>query len=173
MRSDFLSAGLPLSRCAPGRLLGRRRSAFHVIHFQTLRGRLHERQTRRPVRGFGRLNAFAGAFVLAVSSAATAAASSTLLQISSDPYTNAISQDKTEVEPLTFPFGSTIVSAFQVGRIFDGGAAASDSPPRGTAGGRGRRDSSPVPHRSRRLRRLSGRPRVTRRSRSTPSMESG
>jgi hypothetical protein len=58
--------------------------------------------------------------VLAVSFAATAAASTTLLQISSDPYTNAMSQHKTEVEPFTFSFGSTIVFAFQVGRIFDG-----------------------------------------------------
>src|SRR5947209_7611280 len=46
-----------------------------------------------------------------------------LLQISSDPFTNPTSQHKTEVEPDTYAFGSTIVSAFQVGRFFDGGAS--------------------------------------------------
>jgi len=69
------------------------------------------------------LCAFAGAVLLTVSFASTAAASTTLLQISSDPYTNTTSQHRTEVEPDTFSVGSTIVSAFQVGRIFDGGAA--------------------------------------------------
>src|SRR6266550_6227102 len=77
----------------------------------------------RPVRWVGRLSAVAGAVVLTVAFTPTAAASTTLLRSSSDPYTNAISQHKTEVEPDTFSFGSTIVSAFQVGRIFDGGAA--------------------------------------------------
>jgi len=43
--------------------------------------------------------------------------------ISTDPYTNATSQHQTEVEPDTFAFGSTVVSAFQVGRFFDGGAS--------------------------------------------------
>jgi hypothetical protein len=45
-----------------------------------------------------------------------------LTRISSDPFTNATSQHATEVEPDTFASGSTIVSAFQVGRFFDGGA---------------------------------------------------
>jgi hypothetical protein len=52
-----------------------------------------------------------------------ALANVTLLQISSDPYTNSTSQHKTEVEPDTFAFGSTIVSTFQVGRFFGGGAS--------------------------------------------------
>lgn len=46
-------------------------------------------------------------------------------QISSDPYTPASAptgQHATEVEPDTFAFGSTEVSAFQVGRVFNGGA---------------------------------------------------
>ena len=47
----------------------------------------------------------------------------TLVQISSDPYTNTTSQHKTEVEPDTFAAGKTIVSAFQVGRFFDGGSS--------------------------------------------------
>src|SRR5215208_3784217 len=45
-------------------------------------------------------------------------------QVSSDPFTNTTSQHRTEVEPDTFAFGSTIVSAFQVGRFFDGGGSA-------------------------------------------------
>ena len=46
-----------------------------------------------------------------------------LTQISSDPFTNPNSQHKTEVEPDTFAFGHTIVSAFQQGRFFNGGAS--------------------------------------------------
>src|SRR5439155_192835 len=46
-----------------------------------------------------------------------------LVKLSSDPFTNASSQHATEVEPDTFAFGPTIVSAFQVGRIHDGGGA--------------------------------------------------
>src|SRR5512136_981286 len=50
-------------------------------------------------------------------------ANATLVQISSDPYTNTTSQHRTEVEPDTFASGKTIVSAFQVGRFFDGGSS--------------------------------------------------
>ncbi len=46
----------------------------------------------------------------------------TLTGLSTDPYTNASSQHATEVEPDTFASGSAIVSAFQVGRFFDGGS---------------------------------------------------
>src|SRR5947209_15662433 len=53
----------------------------------------------------------------------THAAGEQLTQISSDPYTNPTSNHKTEVEPDTFAFGNTVVSAFQVGRFFDGGAS--------------------------------------------------
>src|SRR5216684_331048 len=53
----------------------------------------------------------------------TFAAGPQLLQLSSDPFTNSTSQHRTEVEPDTFAFGSTIVSAFQVGRFFNGGAS--------------------------------------------------
>jgi hypothetical protein len=51
------------------------------------------------------------------------AAGEPLTQISSDPYTNTDSNHKTQVEPDTFAFGNTIVSAFQSGRFFDGGAS--------------------------------------------------
>jgi hypothetical protein len=46
-----------------------------------------------------------------------------LIQISSDPYTNPESQHRTQVEPDTLAWGSSIVSAFQSGRYFDGGAS--------------------------------------------------
>src|SRR4051794_15226515 len=46
-----------------------------------------------------------------------------LTQVSSDPYTDAQAQHQSEVEPDTFAFGSTVVAAFQVGRVFGGGAS--------------------------------------------------
>src|SRR5258708_5759539 len=45
------------------------------------------------------------------------------LQLSTDPYTNSTRQHKTEVEPDTYSFNSTIVSAFQVGRFTNGGGS--------------------------------------------------
>jgi hypothetical protein len=48
----------------------------------------------------------------------------TLEQLSQDPYTNGPpSEHKTQVEPDTFFYSSTIVSAFQSGRFFGGGAS--------------------------------------------------
>jgi hypothetical protein len=44
------------------------------------------------------------------------------MQISEDPYTDPGAQHKTQVEPDTFAFGSTIVATFQTGRTFGGGA---------------------------------------------------
>jgi hypothetical protein len=46
-----------------------------------------------------------------------------LTSLSSDPYTNTSSQHRTEVEPDTFAFGSTVVATFQVGRFYDGGSS--------------------------------------------------
>jgi hypothetical protein len=69
-------------------------------------------------------------FALVAILAVPAAAGASVLQISSDPFTQATcaasstTNHHTEVEPDTFANGSTIVSAFQVGRIFDGGACA-------------------------------------------------
>ncbi len=77
-------------------------------------------QFRRPIRV---LVALTLALMFAFSSTIFAFAQVTLLQLSSDPFTNTTSQHATEVEPDTFASGSTIVSAFQVGRIFGGGAA--------------------------------------------------
>ena len=69
------------------------------------------------------------ALVFALSSTMLAFASVPVLQISSDPFTNSptsntlYDQHKTEVEPDTLAVGSTFVSTFQVGRVFDGGAS--------------------------------------------------
>jgi hypothetical protein len=46
-----------------------------------------------------------------------------LTRLSTDPYTNSTSQHATEVEPDTYAFGSTIVSAIQVGRFNNGGSS--------------------------------------------------
>jgi hypothetical protein len=45
-------------------------------------------------------------------------------QISQDPFTNSTSQHQTQVEPGTFSFGPTVVSAFQSGRFYAGGGAS-------------------------------------------------
>jgi hypothetical protein len=48
---------------------------------------------------------------------------STLTRLSTDTFTNPDSQHATEVEPAIFASGSTIVTAFQIGRRFTGGAS--------------------------------------------------
>jgi len=45
------------------------------------------------------------------------------LRVSHDPYRNATSQHQAQVEPDSFAFGSTEVTAFQSGRFVDGGAS--------------------------------------------------
>jgi hypothetical protein len=50
-------------------------------------------------------------------------ATTPLVKLSTDTFTNSTSWHATEVEPDSFAFGSTIVAAFQVGRIFSGGAS--------------------------------------------------
>src|SRR5260370_21823150 len=75
---------------------------------------------RWPMRG---LMAMTLALVFALSSTILAFAQVTLLQLSSDPFTNTTSQHATEVEPDSLTSGSTIVSSFQVGRFFDGGGS--------------------------------------------------
>ncbi len=63
------------------------------------------------------------ALLFTLASTLFAFANVTLTRISTDPYTNSTSQHATEVEPDTYSFGSTIVSAFQVGRFNNGGAS--------------------------------------------------
>src|SRR5437016_640894 len=80
----------------------------------------------------GRLYACVGALgaVFAVAVTVPVAAGATVLNLGSDPFTqatcaaSATTNHHTEVEPDTFSNGSTIVTAFQVGRIYDGGACA-------------------------------------------------
>ncbi len=45
------------------------------------------------------------------------------MKLSTDTFTNSDSQHRTEVEPQTAAWGSTIVAAYQVARIYDGGGA--------------------------------------------------
>jgi hypothetical protein len=57
--------------------------------------------------------------------AASQAAQPGVTQVSADPYTAADApsgEHATEVEPDTFAAGSTVVTAFQVGRVYNGGA---------------------------------------------------
>src|SRR5215471_6029420 len=70
-------------------------------------------------------SATAGPSATASAGAAFAAAhaGAHLIRVSHDIYTDAQAQHKTEVEPGEFAFGKTIVSAFQVGRVFGGGAS--------------------------------------------------
>ena len=63
-----------------------------------------------------------GVLLVALLAGGVAKANVPLTQVSADPFTNATSQHATEVEPDTFAFGSTVVSTFQVGRFFNGGA---------------------------------------------------
>lgn len=67
-----------------------------------------------------RSTAFAATLLLLVTSTSLAAS---VVRLSSDPYTNTTSQHQTEVEPDSFSFGTTIVSATQVGRFTDGGSS--------------------------------------------------
>jgi hypothetical protein len=46
-----------------------------------------------------------------------------VVKIATDPFTNSTSQHKTIVEPDSYSFGSTLVSAAQFGRFFNGGAS--------------------------------------------------
>jgi hypothetical protein len=61
------------------------------------------------------------AIVLSV--AIFALAAGTVVRLSRDTFDNSASEHRTEVEPDTYAFGSTIVTAFQVARIFGGGGA--------------------------------------------------
>src|SRR5690348_5786708 len=79
------------------------------------------RTARRRILRLATLVAPAAAVLLFTAQAATANVPVT--QVSHDIYTDAQAQHNTEVEPDTFAFGSTIVSAFQVGRVSGGGAS--------------------------------------------------
>ena len=74
------------------------------------------RQSRHPL-------AVMVSIVLALALPISVLANVAVTQISSDPYSNTDSQHATQVEPDTFSYGSTIVSASQTGRFNDGGAS--------------------------------------------------
>ena len=76
-------------------------------------------------RSLARATALAapGVVALALLTGGTAYANVTVTQVSQDIYTDSQAQHNTEVEPDTLAYGSTIVSAFQVGRVSGGGAS--------------------------------------------------
>jgi hypothetical protein len=78
-----------------------------------------------PNRFVLRTAVIAGGTALAVIALGSGVASAnvSLTQVSTDPFTDTQAQHRTEVEPDTFSFGNTIVSAFQVGRVSGGGAS--------------------------------------------------
>jgi hypothetical protein len=94
----------------------------------------HAPRTPRSPRTAGRrvaLSAAAAACLVGgVAGPALVASAASPLLISADPYTQATchgsttTNHHTEVEPDSFSSGTTIVTAFQVGRIYDGGACA-------------------------------------------------
>jgi hypothetical protein len=78
------------------------------------------KRSRLAAAGF---TVLASSVALALGAASAVPAAETLTRISSDPYTAPPGNHKTQVEPDTFAFGNTVVSTFQSGRIFDGGAS--------------------------------------------------
>jgi len=82
---------------------------------------MHMRLLGRPARYAALIVPAAVAALIWASTPASANVALTL--VSSDPFTNTNAQHRTEVEPDTFQFGTTIVSAFQTGRIFGGGSS--------------------------------------------------
>ncbi len=63
------------------------------------------------------------ALLFTLTAVLVAAAAAPTIQISSDPFTNSDSQHKTQVEPDSFSYGSTVVAVTQTGRYFDGGSS--------------------------------------------------
>ncbi len=77
-----------------------------------------------------RVVAITVSLVLALAIPVAAQAAVTAVQIATDPFTQATchgsntTNHQANVEPDSFSNGSTIVAAYQVGRIYDGGACA-------------------------------------------------
>jgi BNR repeat-like domain len=72
--------------------------------------------------GFGLVFGLLVALLGVSASAAFAQQSPPVVRVSDDPYTGPPGQHRTEVEPDTFSYRGQVVGAFQVGRIFAGGA---------------------------------------------------
>jgi hypothetical protein len=85
---------------------------------------------RLPVRSSSRHRGLALGVALTAMLVLAPAAGAAVLQVSADPFTQSTckasttTNHQTQVEPDTFSNGSTIVAAYQVGRIYDGGACA-------------------------------------------------
>src|SRR4051794_14512180 len=85
---------------------------------------------RRSLRSLPHGRSIALGFALTMALALAPAAEAAVLPISSDPFTQATCEGssttnhETLVEPDSFSNASTIVAAYQVGRIYDGGACA-------------------------------------------------
>jgi hypothetical protein len=79
-------------------------------------------RTRTRIRHVRRAAFVAGTMLFVLSLASSALANVPMRKVSDDPYTNTSSYHKTQLEPDTYSFGSTIVGTFQVGRFTDGGA---------------------------------------------------
>src|SRR4051794_34538446 len=90
----------------------------------------HMRATTRASRRAVLAGAAVAAVVAGVVGPAGGASAATLPSIGDDPFTQATckanntTNHHANVEPDSFSFGATIVAAFQVGRIYDGGACA-------------------------------------------------
>ncbi len=88
------------------------------------RAKTRPRGGRKARRTIWLVAAALAAVALAAPSASQAAQPG-VTQVSSDPYTTTnapTGEHATEVEPDTFAWGSTVVTAFQTGRVFNGGA---------------------------------------------------
>jgi hypothetical protein len=99
------------------------RIRFTGGHSGRNRGSVVDATRYRRVRRSGVGVAVTVAAVLAVWSGTLAGAAPRLVKISSDPYTTPDAQHRTEVEPDTLSVGSTVLSVFQAGRVFGGGAS--------------------------------------------------
>jgi hypothetical protein len=64
------------------------------------------------------------AILVPVGTAAATPAPAKTVRLSADTLTTPVAQHATEVEPDSFSYGSTVVSAFQIGRFFEGASAA-------------------------------------------------
>ena len=95
-----------------------------ALHFQP-QGQPDESKFSQVTPGKNRSVFFTSVMALAIClvMAAPVQAQFTLVKISTDSFQNSYSQHKTEVEPDTYSWGSTMVAAFQVARVADGGGA--------------------------------------------------
>jgi hypothetical protein len=80
--------------------------------------------TKNSLRSAAALSVFLTALAILAVLAFPAQAQVKLEQLSKDTFTNSEMQHATEVEPDTYSFGSTFVTAFQVGRRYSGGGAS-------------------------------------------------